>query len=579
MKNIFLSIFVALTSLTLAAQTSSGKHHIKYLEINTTQSDYGVAFLDDNNVVFTTPADENLNNSKSDLFVGEIDEKGEIINKEPIQGIKAFKKVSKTGITYSNDQKTVYFSAKKHKKRRNKNKAQLFKATIDSLGNWINIEKLPFNKKKFSAGEPSLSKDGKKLYFASDRLSSYGGTDIFVVSINEDGTYGEPTNLGDKINTSGDEVTPYITENNILFYSSNGREDSYGNLDVYATEIFSNTASEPLHLESPVNSINDDFAYIVNSNNKGGFFSSNRLQGQDNNDIYSFIIEDIKPEKCLQQIAGVVKDKETMEILKDAAMTLFDNDGNQVQQVLTDKNGEYSFDLDCSQTYTLVASSLYYSKEEHIINTANYNRAPELEANKFLSKMTGAELEEALATAINGEQPIKEETKVEEPIEKVIEEAAINDVYFGFDKSNITSESAKELDKLASIMEKNASLNIEVSAYTDARGSSAYNLKLSNRRAKSTIEYLVSKGIERSRISGKGYGESNMVNKCVNGVECSEDAHQKNRRTEITFVNGTAQTFDVNNSKQLIASQNNNDVELTNDVNILSTQQIIKKKS
>ena len=578
MKNIFLSIFVALTSLTLVAQTSSGKHHIKYLEVNTTQSDYGVAFLDDNNVVFTTPADENSNNSQSDLFVGEIDENGEIVNKEPIQGMKAFKKVSKTGVTYSNDQKTVYFSAKKHKKRKNKNKAQLFRATIDSLGNWINIEKLPFNKKKFSAGEPSLSKDGKKLYFASDRPSSYGGTDIFVVNINEDGTYSEPTNLGDKINTSGDEVTPYITDNNILFYSSNGREDGYGNLDVYATEIFSNIASEPLHLESPVNSINDDFAYIVNSNNKGGFFSSNRLQGQDNNDIYSFIIEDIKPEKCLQQIAGVVKDKETMEIIKDAAMTLFDNDGNQVQQVLTDKNGEYSFDLDCSQTYTLVASSLYYSKEEHIINTANYNRAPELEANKFLSKMTGAELEEALATAINGEQPIKEETKVEEPIEKVIEEAAINDVYFGFDKSNITSESAKELDKLASIMEKNASLNIEVSAYTDARGSSAYNLKLSNRRAKSTIEYLVSKGIERSRISGKGYGESNMVNKCVNGVECSEDAHQKNRRTEITFVNGTAQTFNVNNSKQIVASQNN-DVELTNDVNILGTQQIVKKKS
>ncbi len=180
MKNIFLSIFVALISLALAAQTSSGKHHIKYLEINTTQSDYGVAFLDDNNVVFTTPADENSNNSQSDLFVGEIDEKGEIINKEPIQGIKAFKKVSKTGITYSNDQKTVYFSAKKFKKRKNKNKAQLFKATIDSLGNWINIEKLPFNKKKFSAGEPSLTKDGKKLYFASDRPSSYGGTDIFV---------------------------------------------------------------------------------------------------------------------------------------------------------------------------------------------------------------------------------------------------------------------------------------------------------------------------------------------------------------------------------------------------------------
>ena len=541
MKNIFLSIFVALTSLTLAAQTSSGKHHIKYLEINTTQSDYGVAFLDDNNVVFTTPADENSNNSQSDLFVGEIDEKGEIVNKEPIQGVKAFKKVSKTGITYSKDQKTVYFSAKKHKKRRNKNKAQLFKATVDSLGNWINIEKLPFNKKKFSAGEPSLSKDGKKLYFVSDRPSSYGGTDIYVVSINEDGTYSDPTNLGDKINTSGDEVTPYITDNNILFYSSNGREDSYGNLDVYATEIFSNIASEPLHLESPVNSINDDFAYIVNSNNKGGFFSSNRLQGQDNNDMYSFIIEDIKPEKCLQQIAGVVKDKETLQIIKDAAMTLFDNDGNQVQQVLTDKNGEYSFDLDCSQTYTLVASSLYYSKEEHIINTANYNRAPELEANKFLTKMTGAELEEALAATINAEIPGKDKIEVKEPetAKEIIKEevVSINEIYFDFDKSDIREDATEELDKVVEMMKENSSIKIEVSSFTDSRGSSAYNLKLSDRRAQSTIDYLVSNGIERSRVTGKGYGESRMINKCINGVECSEAAHQKNRRTEFVILN------------------------------------------
>lgn len=578
MKNIFLLAILVAASVSISAQTSSGKHHIKYLEINTTQSDYGVAFLDDDKVVFTTPSDENSNNSQSDLFVGEIDQQGEIVNKEPIEGMRPDKKVSKTGITFSKDQKTLYFSAKKYKKRRNKNKLQLFKATIDSLGNWINIEKLSFNNKKYSAGEPTLSKDGKKLYFASDRPSSYGGTDIFVVKINEDGTYGDPTNLGDKINTSGNEVTPYITDKNILFYSSDGREDGYGNLDVYASEIFDNIASEPLHLESPVNSINDDFAYIVNNNNKGGFFSSNRLQGQDNNDMYSFIIEEIKPEKCLQEIAGVVKDKATLQVIKDAAITLFDNDGNQVQQVLTDKDGAYNFILDCSQTYTLVASSLYYSKEEHIINTANYNRAPALEANKLLTKMTGSELEEALAATINAVNSVEEEAKVEESIEEVIEEAAINNVYFGFDKSNITTESAKELDKLVNIMETNASLKVEVSAYTDSRGSSDYNLKLSNRRAKSTIDYLVSKGIERNRLKGKGYGERNMVNKCVNGVQCSEDAHQKNRRTEITFINDALQTSTNNSSMEKIVSQND-DLPKIRDNNRFLPQKIVKKKS
>ena len=520
------------------AQTSSGKHHIKYLEINTTQSDFGVAFLNDNTVVFTTPTKENSNNSPSDLFVGEISETGEIISKSPIEGIKSNKKVSKTGITFSNDKKTVYFSAKKFKRRRNKNKSQLFKADIDSSGTWVNIEKLPFNDRKYSAAEPTLSKDGKKLYFASDGPSSYGGTDIYVVTVNEDGTYSEPTNLGDKINTSGNEVTPYITDENILFYSSNGREDTYGNLDVYATEIFSNIASEPLHLESPVNSINDDFAYIVNSNHKGGFFSSNRLQGQDNNDIYSFIIEEIKPEKCLQQIKGVVKDKETLEVLKDAAITLFDNDGNQVQQVLTDKNGEYSFSLDCSQTFTLVASSLYYSKEEHIINTANYNRAPELEANKFLTKMTDAEMEEFIASTKEAQNPVKEKVEVIDKTEIEKEEVvSIDEIYFDFDKSDIREDATEELDKVVDMMKENTSIKIEVASFTDSRGSSAYNLKLSNRRAQSTIDYLVSNGIDKSRISGKGYGESRMKNKCVNGVECSELAHQKNRRTEFTILN------------------------------------------
>jgi len=538
MKNITFSIFALFATLSIMAQTSSGKHHIKYLEINTTQSDFGVAFLNDNTVVFTTPTNEKSNNGPSDLFVGEIDETGDIISKTPIKGIKANRKVSKTGITFSSDKKTVYFSAKKFKRRRNKNKSQLFKADIDSSGTWVNIEKLPFNDRKYSAAEPSLSKDGKKLYFASDGPSSYGGTDIYVVSVNDDGTYSEPTNLGDKINTSGNEVTPYITEENILFYSSNGREDTYGNLDVYATEIFSNMASEPLHLESPVNSINDDFAYIVNSNNKGGFFSSNRLQGQDNNDMYSFIIEEIKPEKCLQQIKGVVKDKETLEVLKDAAITLFDNDGNQVQQVLTDKNGEYSFSLDCSQTFTLVASSLYYTKEEHIINTANYSRAPELEANKFLTKMTDVEKEEFIASTKKAENPVKEKTEVLETAEEEKEEVvSINEIYFDFDKSEIREDATEELDKVVDMMKENTSIKIEVASFTDSRGSSAYNLKLSNRRAQSTIDYLVSNGIDKSRISGKGYGESRMKNKCVNGVECSELAHQKNRRTEFFILN------------------------------------------
>ncbi len=596
MKNLFIYSLIVLASLKLMAQTTpSAKHLIKYLEINTTQSDYGLAFLDDNKVVFAMPIDKESKRSQSDLFVGDFNDKGEISNKELVKGIRQLKKVSKTGVAYSSDFKTVYFSAKKDKRKRTKEKDQLFKANIDASGNWINIKKLPFNNDKYSTGQPTLSNDDKLLYFVSNRPSSNGGNDIFVVTINDDGTYSKPKNLGKNINTHGDEITPYITDKNVLYFSSNGREGSLGDLDVYASQIIDNSPSEPVHLEAPINSINNDFAYIINKNNNSGYFSSNRLQGQDNNDIYSFILEEPTPEKCLQEIAGIVKDKETDVVLNDAAMTLFDEEGNQVQQIITDNSGAYKFTLDCNQTYTLVASSLYYIKDEHIINTANYNNAPSLEANKLLTKKSGTELEEAIAGVTNSEETVEatkgediiketeEETSVKEgetteeevaveaiqeeekPVKETIaeevvneSEATINPVYFGFDRSNITTVAARELDKVVAILSENTTLEIEVSAYTDSRGSSAYNIGLSNRRAQSSVDYLVSQGIDRNRIKAKGYGESRMINKCVNGVECSEAAHAKNRRTEFVILN--SQTYNEpinNNSKESLSSTNN----------------------
>lgn len=589
MKNLFIFTLIALITLKVTAQNPTGKHLIKYLEINTTKSDYALTFTDDGKVIFAMPQDEEAKTSQTELFIGDIGDEGEITTKETVKGIKPVKKVSKTGITYSDDFKTVYFSAKKDKRKKSKEIEQLFKATIDDAGNWTNIQNLPFNTSKYSSGQPSLSKDGKKLYFVSNRKGTLGGKDIFVVTINDDGTYGEPTNLGDKINTIGDEITPYITDNNLLYFSSNGRT-SNNDFDIYVSEILENTVSEPFHLEAPINSINDDFAYVINKNNDAGYFSSNRLQGQDNNDIYSFILEEIVPEKCVQEIAGIVKDKDTQEVLNDAAMTLFDEEGNQIKQIITDKDGTYKFTLDCNKTYTLVASSLYYIKDEHIINTANYKNAPALEANKFLIKKSGKELEEAIAAAKEKEpvekeiitdedvieeeevQAVNEETSTKNEINKETE-ASISPIYFGFDKSNITTEAAKELDKLVDILKENTALKIEVAAYTDARGRSSYNLQLSNRRAKSTIDYLVSKGIERNRLIGKGYGESKMVNKCVDGVECSEEAHAKNRRTEIIFINPQAnRAFSSNKFTQRIASQNSG-------VHKSNTNNVNKKKS
>lgn len=516
MKNYILTVILACTSLILQAQTSTGKHHIKYLDINTGNSDYGVDFIDNNKVVFTAATSERVsNNSKYqahlDLFEGEVGEEGEIINKSRNNGIIS-KRITKTGATFTNDKKTVYFAAKKYVKRKPKKpvRSQIFKAEINESGVWINIEKLSINKKNYTIENPTLNKEENKLYFSSDLPSTLGGKDIFVSVINEDGTLGEPKNLGDKVNTQKDEITPFIADNNFLYFSSNGREDSIGNFDIYTSEAFENIVSEPLHLDSPINSINNDFAYIVNSDK--GYFSSNRLQGQKNNDIYSFYIEPDKPIVCLQEIVGTVRDKETELLLSEAIISVIDDEGQEIKTLTTDEKGNYKFSLDCKSTFTIRATKQQYSEEEHIVNTANYLSAPPLEVNQGLSK--------DLISIENNKVSIK-----------------VNPIYFKFDKSNLNNDARTELDKIVKVMKENSSVIVEAASHTDSRGSAAYNQKLSERRSQASVDYIVSKGIDESRIKSKGYGESQLLNNCSSGVRCTNDQHQFNRRTEFIIIN------------------------------------------
>ncbi len=532
-KYTLLAIIMCFSLLT-KAQTSSGKHHIKFLEINSGNPDIGVSFIDHNKVVFaTTTSEKTIDHQKYnphlDLFTGVMEDDGAIVNKQRMKGINS-KRISTTGATFTKNGKKVYFSANKYAKRKTKKvRYEIYQASIDSVGNWYDIKKLPFNKKGYSNNYPAINKENTKLYFVSNRTPSYGGTDIFYVDINSDGSFGEPTNLGAKINTVGNETTPFIAENNFLYFSSDGREDSLGNMDVYASEAFENTVSEPLHLDSPVNSINDDIGYIVNTDNKG-YFSSNRLQGQGNDDMYSFYIEPDKPEECLQNIVGTVRDKETETLITDAAITVIDDQGNEIKKLVTDQNGNYNFTLSCRNTYTVVASKLRYTKEEHIVNTANYFNAPALEINQSLIK------------------EIKEVAN-----NKLVINA--NPIYFGFDKSNITTAAKKELDKIVKIMKENPALNIESASHTDSRGSKAYNQKLSERRAKATVNYIVSKGISRDRITAKGYGESQLLNNCADGVRCGIEKHKLNRRTEFVIINKQALNIPKETKTKVVAKK------------------------
>ncbi len=521
MKRGFILVFFLAWFLQVAGQ-STGKYQIKFLEVNKKNSDYGVAILDENKLIFTsadhkvTTAKKNYNPRK-DLYKGDINFDGEIKNvKRVTKDIN--KRVNQTGVTYSKDGRTVYFSRNKYKKKLKKQnlpknkRLLLYKADVAADGSWTNIKKLPFNKKKASTGYPVLNADDSKLYFVSDRLPSKGNTDIFVVDVLKEGNFSKPRNLGSFVNTEGNETTPFISDENILYFSSDGHEGQ-GKLDVFAVEVFDNATSEVYELASPINSINDDFAYIVNKDNNQGFFTSNRLQGDGFNDLYSFTLEeDVRPGECFITVDGKVRDKESYQTIAGATVDLYSIDGSLLESVSTYSDGTYQFTVSCAKEYELVASNPNYLNDKKRIEILEENYHSALHTNLNLSKI---------------EKPVVNK---------------MSPIYYEFDASNITQEAAMEMDKIADIMMENENLIIEASSFTDSRGTDAYNLELSKRRAKAAVEYLKSKGIDQSRIRSKGYGEDKLINQCVNGVECQDESHQMNRRTEFNFVNIPADT-------------------------------------
>jgi outer membrane protein OmpA-like peptidoglycan-associated protein len=524
MKKI-ITVSLLLISILIGAQTTPGKHSIRNLDVNTKLADFGVAYFKNNEIVFASPSEKvtiikrvwNENQQPFlDLYLGDIDSTGQIINKRPLKG-DVNRKEHEAMVTFTNDYKTVYFSANNYSEKNKSIKSskgfdniQLYKASINALGEWTNIEKLPFNSDEFQSGLPTLSKDETKLYFVSDRPESIGKTDIYVVDIHKDGTYGEPENMGPRINTEEREMFPFISDDNILYFSSNGHE-GYGRLDVFASKIFDNTVSEPINLGEPINSTRDDFAYILDGTLRKGYFASNRKEGKGDDDIYSFNQDEKVFIECLQTVKGVVRDKDTHELLPGSMVSILDSDGNQLQITAADEeDATYSFDVPCNSTYTLVGSNPKYLTEKIEVKTVNDIEQPAIEQNIDLATefiMVGDEL------LVN-----------------------IDVIYFDFDKSNIRKDAAEELDKVIDVMNRYPEMKIAASSYTDSRGPASYNMRLSDRRAKSSVKYIISKGIDAGRITGQGFGETQLVNDCGDGKKCSEAEHQLNRRTKFKVV-------------------------------------------
>ena len=397
----------------------------------------------------------------------------------------------------SADGSTIYYSSEsfnqsEYQKDKSKHlkygKRYLYKATKEG-DKWVNIQPLPFNNKDYSIRNPSISKDGKTLYFSSDMPGGIGKEDIWKVSIDGD-NYGTPENVK-AINTADNESFPYITDDNMLFYASNHTE-GFGGYDVYVYNTKTN--EKPSNVGAPVNTEKDDFAFTFNKAKKVGYFSSNR---EGNDDIYQ------ADPICGVQAKIVVKDAETNKLLGDAQVTLVDAKSKAIGTQTTNEEGQTSFAVACEQTYGAQASRSGYESNSKAVEKSE----------------GGVVVVEIPLTPI---KPIITETEV-----------ILQPIYFEYDKSNITAQGAEELDKLVKVMNEHPTMVIYAKSHTDARGGDNYNLRLSDRRAKATVQYIISKGIAKDRISGKGMGETEPKVSCT---ECTEEEHAQNRRSEFLIV-------------------------------------------
>ncbi|WP_178988290.1 OmpA family protein [Winogradskyella schleiferi] len=412
-------------------------------------------------------------------------------------------------VAITNDGKTMYFTRDNINKRNRLNYdkegttyLKIYKATLVS-NTWTNVIDLPFNDDVFSTGHPVLSPDNKTLFFVSDREGGIGQTDIYSVSINDDGTYGTPENLGEKINTEGREMFPYVAKDSTFYFSSDGHLN-LGLLDIFKSNILKEEpTAEPENIGAPFNSGYDDFAYFVNSDIHHGYFSSNRPDGKGGDDIYSFnVIE------CNQQITGIAREHRTEIILSDVTVQLINESGKILAEVVTTSDGSYTFDVECNTTYTILGTKPDYKEDQHTITTSNENK-----------KTNTVDL--TLKPLILDSQIV------------------INPIFFDFDKAEIRTDAQYELENIVDVLRKHPEMIIKIQSHTDSRGRDKYNLKLSDRRAKSTAEYIISRGIAAHRIeSARGFGETQLLNECANGVKCSEEEHQLNRRSYFYIVDG-----------------------------------------
>ncbi len=494
---------------------NTGKYILDTTNINSEFYDYGPSFFG-NKIVFTSSRSDGNQYTKihdwtkqtfTDLFIVLMNAEGKL---EQVENFSKTinTKFNESSPVFTKDGKTMYFTRNNYndgKKRKSDDKVILEKIYKAELVNneWTNITELPFSNDNYKTAHPALSPDEKILYFASNMPGSYGNSDLYKVSIDKNGKFGTPENLGPTINTEGRETFPFIDANNNLFFASDGHL-GLGGLDIFEAKANGKSFEKPINISKPVNSTKDDFGYIVNGENLG-FFSSNRDGGKGFDDIYTFKI-------CTHIISGIITDVETKEILPNAKVTLFDDKMTIISETISSEKGIYQFKIECNKKYYVRASKETYDTNEKSFDAVSTIGTSTLDL-ELKRNVFPIEVGTDLAKLFN-----------------------ISIIYFDLDKWNIRPDAAEDLEKIIQVLHQYPAMTIAIRSHTDSRQTHKYNEQLSDKRANSTLEFIVKNGIARNRLTAKGYGETQLLNNCSDNIPCSEEEHQKNRRSEFIVI-------------------------------------------
>lgn len=532
----------------------------------------------------------NAGSDYSEEAVSESDRFSQSLNTKYHEGPATFTKDGSRIIFTRNN----YNDGKFRKSSDGVNKLKLYTAT-QSKGYWSSSEELPFNSDEYSTGHPALSPDDKLLYFVSDRPGGFGGTDLYVAKWDA-GKWGEPINLGKEVNTKGNEMFPFVDEKGNLYIASDGQA-GLGGLDMFYVQLTEDGMHSKgiRNLGEPLNSPQDDFGIVTDAERKAGYFSSNRKNGGADDDVYRFTrVGSIYP--C-RELTISVFDAESKEPLANTSVAVENVVKRNDKQVKTDAEGLMKICLDEDSEFKFVASREGYLDNKIGFSTKDFSDdqpsrleipltkpkeepKPTITTNKLRGIVTTQKDKKPIpgvkVVLVNGCDGTSQETitgadgsyefTVQSGCDYTLEAMKdnmgtaggrinkdgtgspdltmfkkgdvikIDNIYYDLNKSAIRPDAALELDKVVELMKKYPAMKIEMRSHTDSRASATYNKTLSSNRAKAAVTYLSKKGISSKRMIAKGYGESALLNKCKDGVNCPEEDHQQNRRTEIKIL-------------------------------------------